>query len=279
MQKSKGLVSIIIPAFNEVKNIGKCLDSLLNQDYPYTEIIVVDDGSTDSTLEKLKEYPINILTQKHLGPAKARNFASEKAKGEVLVFVDADMIFENNFITDLVTPIIKNIYKGTFSKEEYISNWENIWSKCWNFNQNLPERKMIPNDYPDEGKDFRAILKEEFLKVNGFDDVGYTDTWSLSKKLGFYPHAVKGAKYYHSNPDNLMEVYNQAKWIGKREYKFGIIGVLATFIKHSLPFSVVVGLLKSLKYKRIEYIIFKIVYDFGIFFGICEMIITGKLSK
>ncbi len=279
MTNSKPLISIIIPTFNEEKNIKKCIDSLLEHSYPNQEIIVVDDGSKDSTVELLKNLSVKLLTQQHLGPAKARNKAAGEAKGDILVFVDADMTFDKDFITDLVTPIIEEKYRGTFSKEEYISNWENVWSRCWNYNQNWPNKKMIPEDYPDEGMDFRAILKAEFLKINGFDDTGYTDTWTLARKLGYKPHSVKGARYYHSNPNNLNEVFVQSKWVSKRNYKFGMIGIVFALVRTLLPISLIIGITKSIKYGEFRFVVFKIIYDLGAFLGVLQMLIWGKLSK
>lgn len=279
MKKTDKLVSVIIPTYNEEKNIKFCLKSILDQTYPKIEIIAVDDGSTDQSIQIIKEYPVQFLAKLHQGPAKSRNSGAKIAKGEILVFVDADMTFSKKFIEDLVRPIIEGKHKGTFSKEEYVSNWDNMWARCWNINNNWPSKRRIPFDFPDEGKDFRAILKDEFDRVGGFDDTGYTDTWSLAEKLGHKPHSVPGAVYYHANPDNLEEVFTQAKWVAKRRYKFGFMGEFVTLVKSSLPFSLFIGMVKAFEYKEPKFIIFKIVFDMSYFLGLLEMIFLGKLSK
>lgn len=279
MTKFKPLVSVIIPMFNEKQTIRGCIETLLNQTYPNTEIIVIDDGSGDGSVDEIANLPVQLLLQTHKGPAVARNKGVEKARGEIVVFVDADMTFSKKFIEDLVLPIINSISKGTFSREEFISNWDNVWSRCWNFNQNLPYRKMIPENYPDKGRDFRAILKSEFLKVGGFDNVGYTDTWTLSEKLNSRPDAVKGAVYYHGNPDSLKNVFSQAKWVAKRSYKLGFLGIFFTLLKSLLLASLIVGVVKSIRYRELRFIFFKVVYDFAISLGILEMVFWGKLSK
>lgn len=273
------LVSIIIPTFNEQKTIKDCLETLLSQEFDRNEIIVVDDGSTDSTREIVQNFPVRFLAQPHLGPAKARNLGAKEAKGKVLVFVDADMTFEKCFIKDLTAPVIEDKFQGTFSKEEYVGNWENIWARCWNINQNWPYKRMIPEDFSDQGTDFRAVLKSEFLRVGGFDDTGYTDTWTLKDKLGYSPQAVRGAKYYHYNPDNLLEIFNQAKWVSKRSYKFGFLGLITALARTSLPISIMMGLYKSIKFHTPQFSVFKVVYDFGYLLGILEMLVKGKLSK
>jgi glycosyltransferase involved in cell wall biosynthesis len=272
------MISIIIPAYNEEKVIGDCLKSLKLQSYKDIEIIIVDDGSTDATAKLAGN--LQLLKQQHKGPGAARNLGASKAKGEILVFVDADMTFDKDFIKKLVAPIEKGKVRGTFSKEEYVSNWENIWARCWNINEGWEEKRRHPKNYPDKQKVFRAILKSEFDKAGGFDSShGYIDDWSLSEKLGYEAVAVSGAKFYHRNPDSLREVFNQAKWIGKRHYKFGLIGDLYALLRASFPVSLIVGLLSAINNQLLAFLIFKVIYDFGVFVGILDFLITGKRIK
>src|SRR3989344_202368 len=105
------LVSIIIPTYNEEKTIANCLKSIKNQTYKPVEVIVVDDGSTDKTVEIIKKCQMSnvkcqILRQHHLGPGPARNLGAKYAEGEILVFVDADMTFDKKFVKDLIQPIL-----------------------------------------------------------------------------------------------------------------------------------------------------------------------------
>lgn len=278
------LISVIIPTYNEEKNISDCVLSLRKQKEKNFEIIVVDDGSLDNTVKILKSLKVKFFGQKHQGPAFARNLGAKHAKGKILVFVDADMTFDTKFLQNLTEPIKKNRITGTFSKEEYVSNWDNIWAKCWNINENLPSKRRLPLNYPDHQKVFRAILKSEFDKVDGFSKGGYTDDYTLSEKLGIEAIAAPHAVFYHKNPDTLGEVFHQAKWVGKREYKLGFLGKIVTLLRVSLPISILNGLIKSFqisnfKNTRYSFQIFKIVYDMGIFIGILEMIFMGKLSK
>ena len=277
-------ITVIIPTYNEEKCIVACVNSMLEQSYKPIELLIVDDGSTDQTLLLLDElqrsrFEIRLLKQKHQGPAKARNYAAKEAKGEILIFMDADMTFDKDFVRDLIKPILAGKYRGTFSKQEWVANWRNVWARCWNYNLNLVKPKMIPDDYPDEGQDFRAILKSEFIRVGGFDDTGYTDTWTLAKKLGYKPHVVEGAIYYHNNPDNLIEVFTQAKWVAKRSYKLSVIGLVGSLIRASLPISFFIGVYKAAKYFEIRFLVFKMIYDLGSMIGILEMVSTGKLAK
>jgi glycosyltransferase involved in cell wall biosynthesis len=285
------LVSVIIPTYNEEKSIAECILSLKKQTLKNIEIICVDDGSADNTLNILEKLGIGVYKQKHQGPAMARNLGAKKAQGKILVFVDADMTFDSNFLRNLIKPITQNKTKGTFSREEFVGNWDNVWARCWNINEGLPDKKRLPILYPDHQKVFRAILKSEFDKVGGFSKGGYTDDYTLSEKLGYEATAVNDAIFYHKNPDSLGEVYSQAKWVGKRNYKLGGFGTIFTLIKSTFFGSILYTIrvmtirLTGHVYTAIDrqdlpyFAIFKCVYDFGIFVGILEMIFTGKLSK
>ncbi|MDD7567798.1 MAG: glycosyltransferase [Helicobacter sp.] len=94
-------VSIIIPVYNSQKYLRECLDSVTNQTLKQIEIICIDDGSTDNSLEILKEYAskderISILTQTNLYAGAARNAGLAVAKGEYIQFVDSDDWFDLN---------------------------------------------------------------------------------------------------------------------------------------------------------------------------------------
>lgn len=277
-------ISIIIPTYNEEDVITDCLDSLSKQSLKDFETIVVDDGSNDKTLQILSDlrskiYDLRILTQEHKGPGEGRNFGAKQAKCDILVFVDSDMTFDKNFLKMLVKPILAGKSKGTFSKDEYVSNWNNIWSKCWNKNEGWMDKKRHPKNYPDRQKVFRAILKSEFDKVGGFTAGGYNDDWSLSEKLGYEATLAEKAIFFHKNPSTLKEIYNHAKWVGKRKYKFGMLGYLVGLVRSSLPVSLVIGLVKSFLTGQPMFLIFKIVYDAGICVGIISYMFTKKGAK
>lgn len=280
------LASVIIPVYNEEKTIRECLVSLKNQSYKPLEIIVIDDGSTDKTISIIKNCQLStvkcqVFRQNHLGPGPARNLGASHAKGGILVFVDADMTFDKNFIKDLIKPILNGKTIGTFSKNEMVKNKDNIWSICWNINKNLPKDRMIPEDYPNEAPVFRAILKSEFEKVKGFDSSGeYTDDWSLSKKLGKKSTVVSGAIYYHANPDSVIEIWRQARWIGKNEFITGsILRKIKSFVFYSLPMSLVIGFYKSVININFLFIIFKFIYDLAVFTSVIRSFLKETKAK
>ena len=96
-------VSVIIPVYNTEKYLRRCLDSVVNQTLRDIEIICVDDGSTDSSPDILREYEkkdsrIKILTQPNINAGAARNNGLARAAGEYLSFLDADDFFEPNML-------------------------------------------------------------------------------------------------------------------------------------------------------------------------------------
>ena len=98
-------ISIIVPTFNRKGAVKQCIDSLLSLKYLKNkyEIIIVDDGSTDGTLELLKSYTkknknFRFFRQNHKGCAAARNLGIMKAKGKYLFFTDSDDVVKPNWI-------------------------------------------------------------------------------------------------------------------------------------------------------------------------------------
>ena len=99
-------MTILIPAYNEDKVIHRTIESLIYAEYPNKEIIVIDDGSTDKTLEIAKKFreKIKVVHKENGGKASALNFGLLYAKGEIIVIVDADTIVGRQ--------ALKNIAKG-----------------------------------------------------------------------------------------------------------------------------------------------------------------------
>ena len=101
------LLSIIVPIYNTEKHLEKCLESVIAQTYKETEIILINDGSTDCSLKICKSYSecydrIVVIDQSNKGPAVARNTGIKNAKGQFIAFVDADDYIEPEMYKELV---------------------------------------------------------------------------------------------------------------------------------------------------------------------------------
>ena len=101
------LVSILIPLYNSQEHISETIESCLNQTYKRIEIIIVDDGSTDSSAKIVQKYAnshnnIRYYRQKNSGAPRARNLAFEKSKGEYIQYLDADDLLSINKISSQI---------------------------------------------------------------------------------------------------------------------------------------------------------------------------------
>ena len=100
-------VSVIVPVYNASKYISKTLNSIIAQDFDSFEIIVVDDGSTDDSLEIINgcladcEIPNKVIHQENAGVSVARNVGIDESKGNYLVFIDADDYVSENHLSSL----------------------------------------------------------------------------------------------------------------------------------------------------------------------------------
>ena len=103
---SDSLVSIIVPTFNEEKNIERLLISIKNQNFKNIETLVVDDGSSDKTVDIAKRYSSDVYERTHAERSVQRNFGASKAHGDYLLFLDADMELSPEVIKDCVETII-----------------------------------------------------------------------------------------------------------------------------------------------------------------------------
>ena len=101
------LISVIIPVYNRENVIEECIDSVLAQSYPNFEIIIIDDGSTDLTVnicEKIisKENRIKLIKAEHGGVSNARNIGINQSRGEFIFFLDSDDIIHPKLFNALI---------------------------------------------------------------------------------------------------------------------------------------------------------------------------------
>lgn len=138
-------VSIIVPVWNAYKFVSICLDSLIGQTYKDIEIIAVDDGSDDQSVELLKKYKDKypffkyVSYQPNQGVSHARNVGMKRAKGEYIFFIDSDDFIDNNTIEILVKKAEE--YKADVVETEKVY-WYKKGSKLLTFT----ERKKLKND-------------------------------------------------------------------------------------------------------------------------------------
>lgn len=128
-------VSVVVPAYNSAKELSHCLASVLSQTMPPVEILVVDDGSTDETAEVAASKPVDLLRlPQNSGGAVARNRGAAKARGDILFFVDADVVLAQGATERVVrtfadSPELAAIFGSYDSKppvQNLISQYRNL---------------------------------------------------------------------------------------------------------------------------------------------------------
>lgn len=201
-------VSVIMPIYNAYDYLRPAMDSVLYQTLSEIEIICVDDGSTDHSLEVLKEYQardnrVRIVTETNAGPALARNNGMRRARGEYVAFLDADDFFEPTFLEslygiakrdDLDIAISRyDIYNSRRSRFEPVAMTEH--SHIY-----LPGKVTSKNEHPDHifmstvGSSWNKLFRRSFIEekkltflsdVRIYEDVYFVVTaMSLAERVG-----------------------------------------------------------------------------------------------
>jgi len=233
-------ISIIIPAYNEEKDIKDVLESINKQNYPkdLIETIVIDDKSTDKTAEIASKYNVKIIKGKHKGVGAARNLGIKKASGDIILFVDADQILDKNYVKEIVN-IFQNKNIAGISGIEYLWNKKSIIARLSYLKKRLGywTAKLIP---------LSAVRKEVVKKVGYINPkYGMYDDWEFAKRVSerYLIVRTRKAKFYHKEPDNLKKIYRQCKWTGKstifllsnKEYKKCLINLCFILLNAFIP--------------------------------------------
>ena len=213
--------SIIIPAYNSEKTLYSCLESLEDQSLPkdYYEVIVVDDGSTDSTATIAKKFNNKYIYQTNQGPASARNKGVKSAVGDIILFTDSDCVPDHNWIREMVKPFsnsevigVKGTYK-TKQKELAAKFAQAEFEDRYDLLQKSSTIDMI-DTYS------AAYRKDVFLNIGGFDQsfpVASNEDTDLSYRLaasGYKLVFTQNAFVYHNHPDTLIKYLKIKFWRG-----------------------------------------------------------------
>jgi len=126
-------VSVIIPVYQSANTIAEAIDSVLSQTFKDFEIIVVDDGSTDSLEEVLSKYgeKIKLIKQKRLGVSASRNKGIKNSSGEIVAFLDADDIWLPNKLSQQLALFNLNPHLGVVFGNVYFWNGEIFQRKTY----------------------------------------------------------------------------------------------------------------------------------------------------
>ena len=223
---SEIFTSIIIPCLNEIENIEKCINALKGQSYNGAfEIIAVDNGSTDNTIRIIKGKGVILEHAKKRGPAAAKNKGIEKAKGNIIVFIDADCVAHPAWLDNIMKPF-KDMsigcvageiipYKPRTRIEQFLCEKKHL-SQSINVNHNFLPYAATAN---------AAYRKEVFDKVGFFDESLFTGedadmSWRMrlqtNYKLSYSPEAI----VYHPHETGLKALFKQ-----KQRHAYGAVAL------------------------------------------------------
>lgn len=275
MNGGRTLVSVILAVHNERRHIGACLRSLEAQTWHPLELLVADDGSTDGTPEHVAALGTRALLIRgpHRGKARTLNDAALQARGEVLLFLDADMTFAPDYVERMVRPILEHGAPGTAHGTEHVANPENVWARCWQLRAGLPpqERIVVPPELAAHGSAvYRAVRRQDFLAHGGFDDVGYMDDQTLAPKLGQNAHWVMEAVCWHHNVESLQEVFALGRWGAQDLAYHRRFRAIITF---SPPFALLRAAKAMLRHRYAPMFGFELAYMTGLWWGLTGLAI------
>ena len=173
-------ISVIIPVYNDEKFLGECLDSVSNQTLDDIEIICINDGSTDSSLEILNEYStdkrITIITQTNQGSAIARNKGLDIAQGEYIGFLDADDIYINRQSLEIMFDAAKKHDASMISANlKFLTQERNLISnphyKRGTFHYFREEGIIEPDEYGIPFYFYKNLYKADLIEDIRFPDL------------------------------------------------------------------------------------------------------------
>ena len=187
------LVSIIVPIYNKEKFLHKLIDSIINQTYKNIEIILVDDGSLDNSLNICYEYNddrIKVISKKNGGVSSARNIGLDNASGDYIAFIDGDDYVDSNYIYKLVSNIKDyDICECSYNKvdEDY-----KIIDRCILKNEVIDDNYKIIEDYLNY-KNTNDFLWNKLFKKDVINDIRF-DNYKCSEDFYFILKVLNNVK-------------------------------------------------------------------------------------
>ena len=248
-------VSVIIPTYNASDSLQECLKALKKQDFPRNqyEIIVIDDGSTDSTPSITNNFNVRYYYQENKGPAAARNKGVEMAGGNIILFTDADCIPDINWIKEMLSPFQSSEIVGV--KGAYRTAQRALWARFAQVEFNERYKLLLKSKYIDMVDTYSAgYRKDAFLSIGGFDtsfpapnneDTDLSYRMSLKGyKMVFNPNAIV---WHTGHPDTFKKYMKLKFWRGYWRMavyqKYSAKMIKDSYTPQTLKFQILVAIL------------------------------------
>jgi glycosyltransferase involved in cell wall biosynthesis len=209
LDKHKPLVSVVIPTFNSARFLENCLISLEKQSCGMPEVIVVDEGSTDSTVEIAARHRCKIVKNPKVGRAAAKNEGARLSSGSYLLFIDSDMELSPGVVEECLKIVIYNPNVGGVVIPEK-SLGGNFWVKVRNFERSFYAGSIVES---------ARFFPERLVKASWFDeDLVFYEEATLPfkiKRMGYDVSArIKSVIFHHE------EDFSLSSWM-KKKYFYG----------------------------------------------------------
>lgn len=200
------LVSIIITTKNSARTLEKCLISVKNQSYENIELIIVDNGSTDTTKEIARRFTDKVFD---FGPERSaqRNFGAKEAKGEYLLIHDSDIYFHKDSVSECVDLMKKNDCQAIILPEKSIG--EGFWAKVKAFERSF----YVDNDYIEAARFFN---RERYFEIGGHDEnLTGPEDWELTVRMRKLGYKICRAKFFLEHDEGKLSLFGSVK---KKKY-------------------------------------------------------------
>jgi len=212
-------VSVIVPAYNAAQTLPNCIGALLNQTFDRAayELIIVDDGSADETAQAADRPGVHLIRQVHAGPAAARNTGIKRARGDLLLFTDADCEPARDWIEAMVQPFADPRVMGC--KGVYRTRQRGLLPRFVQVEYEEKYRPMMGMDSIDFIDTYSAGYRRSVFENAGLfaEDILAAEDAEFSFRLAqrgyrlvFNPQGV----VYHTHAENLMHYL-------RRKFRFG----------------------------------------------------------
>ena len=211
-------ISLYVCAYNDEKEIEEVIIAILNLDPKPNEIIIVNDGSTDSTLEILNKYKNNITIfnlTKNMGIGHARNIAIKNSKNNIVATFDSDVVPEKTWLLNIYNSMIKHNSQlcGGLLIEKYLKNNRYNYWRDIHIMHKFSEKK-IPDVQSFITGSNMILNKNAWNKVNGYDEQFLTNGEDVHfciklRNNGFKISYDNDAYCYHLQNDNLKTLLNR----------------------------------------------------------------------
>jgi len=201
------LVSVVIPTFNSERYLDRCLSSVEDQSYERLEVIVVDDGSTDSTIEIAQRHQDKVFTNPRRGRAEAKNEGVERSRGKYLLFIDSDMELTRNVIWECVDLAENEKHiGGIVIPERSVGN--SSWVRARDFERSFYEDTVVESA--------RFFLTHLVKAVGGFEEnLVFFEESTLPYKIqrkGYTVSARIKSSILHHEEDFLLFTWLRKKF-------------------------------------------------------------------